>query len=36
MGYEVGLSGRRQNADVADTLHQGTLPWQPLLPFDGL
>ena len=21
IGYEVGLSGRRQNADIADTLH---------------
>ena len=23
----------RQNADIADTLHQGTLPWQPLSGF---
>ena len=35
-GYEVGLSGRRQNADIADTLHQGRCHGNPLLPFGGL
>ena len=33
IGYEGGLSGRRQNADIADTLHLRDLPWQPPFAF---
>jgi len=35
--YEGGLSGRRQNADIADTLHLRDVAMaNPFLPFDGL
>ena len=38
IGYEDGLSGRRQNADIADTLHLRVVAMHDnsLLPFDGL
>ena len=36
IGYEGGLSGRRQNADIADNLHLKDVAIATLLPFDGL